>query len=147
MIFAAEACQQLVESLPLENPWGIEMTDNSVNAAETAIETALSDAFGTKKGTIFDKLRKAGRRLPRTVQTDVAYLEEVRKRTAHPRRRGQVDVQRVTQARDHSLKALSKVDVARDKARARINWLGVLVINLMMFGVAYFALLKWLGAI
>jgi len=123
------------------------MSMNSVDAAETAIESALVDAFGTKKGSLFSKLRKAGRRLPRAVENDVAYLEDVRKRTAHPRRRGQVDVKRVQAVLDNSLKALGKVDVARDKARERINWLGVLVINLMMFGVVYFALLKWLGAL
>ena len=123
------------------------MTVNSVDAAETAIESALVVAFGAKKGTLFDKLHKAGRRLPHSVESDVAYLEGVRKRTAHPRRRGLVDIKQVNAARDSSLKALGKVDVARDKARARINWLGVLVINLMMFGVVYFALLKWLGAI
>ena len=123
------------------------MSIKSIDAAETAIEGALTDTFGTKKGTILDKLRKAGKRLPRGIEEDVAYLQDVRKRTAHPRRRGQVDVNRVDAARENSLKALGKVDVARDKARERINWLGVLVINLMMFGVVYYALLKWLGAI
>jgi signal recognition particle subunit SEC65 len=123
------------------------MTTNSIDVAEAAIESALVDAFGTKKGTILDKMRKAGRRLPREVAADVASLEEMRKRTAHPRRRGQIDVKRVQAARDNSIKALKKIDVARDKARARINWLGVLVINLTMFGVAYYALIKWLGLI
>lgn len=124
---------------------GYIMTMNSIDGAEAAIENALVDAFGTKKGSILDKMRKAGRRLPREVISDVAYLEKTRKRTAHPRRRGQVDIKKVQAVRENSVKALGKVDVAGDKARARINWLGVLVINLMMFGVAYYALIKWLG--
>ncbi len=123
------------------------MTMNSIDGAEAAIENALVDAFGTKKGSILEKMRKAGHRLPREVAADVADLEQMRKRTAHPRRRGQIDAKRVQAARDNSVRALAKIDVARDKARARINWLGVLVINLMMFGVAYYALIKWLGLI
>jgi len=120
---------------------------NSIDAAEAAIEGALVAAFGTKKGSLLDKMRKAGRRLPQGVAEDVATLEEMRKRIAHPRRRGQVDAKRVNIVRDHSLKALAKVNVARDKASTRINWLGGLVINLIMFGVAYYALIKWLGLI
>lgn len=123
------------------------MSMASVDAAETAIEGALVEAFGVSKGSLLDKLRKAGKRLPPVVRENVTYLEDVRKRTAHPRRRGHVDVKRVQAVRDNSVKALGNVDVARDKARERINWLGVLVINLMMFGVVYFALLKWLGAL
>jgi hypothetical protein len=126
---------------------GYIMTTNSIDAAEAAIDGALSDAFGKRKGTLLDKMNKAGRRLPREVADDVAQLEELRRRTAHPRRRGQIDAKQVNAIRDHSIKALGKVDVERDKARARINWLGVLVINLMMFGVAYYALIKWLGLI
>ncbi|MCP5073427.1 MAG: hypothetical protein GY947_09055 [Rhodobacteraceae bacterium] len=123
------------------------MCNQSVEAAECDIDGALGAAFGIRKGTIFDKLRQAGKRLPRGVADDVAYLEAVRKRTAHPRRRGLMDAKRVAEVRDHSLKTLGKVDVARDKARERINWLGVLVINLMLFGVVYYALLRWLGAV
>lgn len=123
------------------------MTMEAIDAAESAIESALVDAFGNKRGSLFDKMRKAGRRLPRRVAQDVAYLEDVRKRTAHPRRRGQIDMARVNAVRDQSVKALSKIDIARDKARARINWLGVLVFNLMLFGVVYTALIKWLGLV
>ncbi len=123
------------------------MSNKSVDAAESEIDGALRVTFGIKKGTIFDKLRRAGKRLPHGVVEDVAYLEAVRRRTAHPRRRGLVDLKRVAEVRDHSLKMLGKVDVARDKARERINWLGVLVINLMLFGVVYYALLRWLGAV
>ncbi|MCP5089280.1 MAG: hypothetical protein GY952_21080 [Rhodobacteraceae bacterium] len=123
------------------------MRNRFVESAECEIDGALGTAFGLRKGTVFEKLRRAGKRLPRGVAEDIDYLETVRKRTAHPRRRGLMDVRRVEQARDHSLKLLNKVDVARDKARERINWLGVLVINLMLFGVVYYALLKWLGAV
>lgn len=107
----------------------------------------VSDKFNTRKGSLAQKLRRAGRRLPRGVAEDVAFLEETQKRTAHPRRRGQVDLKRVDAILNNQRKAFGRVDVARDKSRERINWLGVLVMNLMMFGVVYFALLKWLGAI
>ena len=123
------------------------MSENVIDTAEAEIDAMVSDKFNLKSGSLFKKLRKAGRRLPRGVAQDVAYLEEARKRTAHPRRRGQVDRKRVDGILHKQRKALDKVDVARDKSRERINWLGVLVINLVMFGVVYYALLKWLGAI
>ena len=121
------------------------MSNTSVDAVEAEIESALGATFGTQNGTISDKLSRAGKRLPRGVADDVAYLEAVRKRTAHPRRRGLMDFKRIAAVRDHALKALGKVDVARDRARERLNWLGVLVINLVLFGVVCFGVLKWLG--
>lgn len=123
------------------------VSENVIDSAEAEIDALVSDKFNLKAGSLAKKLRRVRRRMPRGLATDVAYLEESRKRTAHPRRRGQVDKKRLESIVQKQRKALDRVDVARDKARERINWLGVLVINLMMFGVVYYALLKWLGAI
>ncbi len=123
------------------------MSNEVIETAKAEIDAMVSDKFKAKKGSLTQKLRRAGRRLPRGVAEDVAYLEETQKRIAHPRRRGQVDHKRVKSIVQNQRKAFDRVDIARDKTRERINWLGVLVINLMMFGVVYYALLKWLGAI
>ncbi|GGA07537.1 hypothetical protein [Neptunicoccus cionae] len=123
------------------------MSDNVIDAAEAEIDTLVSGTYRIHRGSLRNKLRRVGRRLPRSVAEDVAYLDEARRRTAHPRRRGQIDAKRVDAIVHNQRKALGRVDVARDKARERINWLGVLVMNLMLFGVVYYALLKWLGAI
>lgn len=123
------------------------MSNDVIETAKAEIDAMVSDKFNTRKGSLAQKLRRAGRRLPRGVTEDVAFLEETQKRTAHPRRRGQVDRKRVDAILNNQRKAFGRVNIARDKSRERINWLGVLVMNLMMFGVVYFALLKWLGAI
>lgn len=123
------------------------MSNTVIESAEAEIDALVSEKFSLKSGSLAKKLRRAGRRLPRGIEDDVAYLEEARKRTAHPRRRGQINRKRVDSILANQRKALDRIDVARDKSRERINWLGVLVLNLMMFGVAYYALLKWLGAI
>jgi hypothetical protein len=123
------------------------VSNDVIETAKAEIDAMVSDKFNTRKGSLAQKLRRAGRRLPRGVAEDVAFLEETQKRTAHPRRRGQVDRKRVDAILNNQRKAFGRVNVARDKSRERINWLGVLVMNLMMFGVVYFALLKWLGAI
>ena len=127
------------------------MSDDPISTAEAELDAMVSDTFGAKKGTLAQKLRKFARRMPRGVARGVAqemdYLEQTRKRIAHPRRRGQVDTKRIAAMTEANRKSLGKIDVARDKARERINWLGVLVINLMLFAVVYFALLRWLGAI
>lgn len=123
------------------------MSDNVIDAAEAEIDSLVSGTYRVHRGSLRNKLRRVGRRLPRSVAEDVAYLDEARRRTAHPRRRGQIDAKRVDAIVHNQRKALGRVDVARDKARERINWLGVLVMNLMLFGVVYYALLKWLGAI
>lgn len=123
------------------------MSNEVIETAKAEIDAMVSDKFNTKKGSLAQKLRRAGRRLPRGVAADVAYLEETQKRIAHPRRRGQVDRKRINTIVQNQRKAFDRVDVARDKSRERINWLGVLVMNLVMFGVVYYALLKWLGAV
>jgi hypothetical protein len=123
------------------------VSNEVIETAKAEIDAMVSDKFNTKKGSLAQKLRRAGRRLPRGVAADVAYLEETQKRIAHPRRRGQVDRKRINTIVQNQRKAFDRVDVARDKSRERINWLGVLVMNLVMFGVVYYALLKWLGAV
>ncbi|WP_069300736.1 hypothetical protein [Neptunicoccus sediminis] len=123
------------------------MSVNVIETAEAEIESLVTDTYRIHRGTLRDKLRRVGRRLPRSVVEDVAYLEDARRRTAHPRRRGLVDAKRVDTIVSNQRRTLGRVDVARDKSRERINWLGMLVLNLMLFGVVYYALLKWLGAI
>lgn len=127
------------------------MTRNRIDAAEADIDALVTDKLGGKTGGILRKLHKGAAYLPRgagkAVSEDLTYLETARKRTAHPRRRGQLDRKRVEQMVRKHEQRFSKVDVARDKARDRLNWLGILVINLMIFGVVYYALLTWLGAI
>lgn len=123
------------------------MSNEVIETAKAEIDAMVSEKFNAKKGSLAHKLRRAGRRLPKGVAEDVAYLEATEKRIAHPRRRGQVDRKRIDGIVQNHRKAFDRVDVARDKSRERINWLGVLVINLMMFGVVYYALLKWLGAV
>lgn len=123
------------------------MSNEVIDAAKAEIDTLVSEKFNSKNGTLAQKLRRAGRRLPRGIAQDVAYLEQTQKRIAHPRRRGQLDVKRIENIVQNQKKSLGRIDVAKDKSRERINWLGVLVLNLMMFGLVYYALLKWLGAL
>jgi len=123
------------------------MSMKPVDSAEAAIESALSEAFGNRHGTVVEKLDRAGKKLPGGVRDNVGYLQEVRKRIGHPRRRGQLDRKQIESVKSDSLKALGKVDISRDKARRRLNWLGGLVLNLMLFAVVYYFLLGWLGAI
>ena len=127
------------------------MTRDSIDQAEARIDAIVTEKFRVKSGDIARKLRKAAPNMPRgskkAVAEDLAYLDAARKRTAHPRRRGQLDTARVERMISAHEQRFSKVDVGRDKARARLNWLGVLVINLMIFAGVYYALLKWLGAI
>lgn len=127
------------------------MTQNPIKSAEAEIDTMVSDTFGERKGALAEKLRRAARRMPRgtkkAMEEDLAYLDAAKKRTAHPRRRGLIDRARVDRMAKAHQKRLDKVDVARDKFRQRLNWLGGLVFNLMLFGVVYYGLLKWLGAI
>lgn len=127
------------------------MTRTTIKSAEAGIDALVTDKFGVRSGGLRDKLRRVSRKLPRGAKSglaeDLDYLEKARKRTAHPRRRGQVDQQKLARMVSDQERRLEKVDPAADRSRAVVNWLGVLVINLMIFAVVYYALLKWLGAV
>ncbi|MEM7438186.1 MAG: hypothetical protein AAF393_01210 [Pseudomonadota bacterium] len=127
------------------------MKRDSIGQAESRLDSILSEKFQAKSGGIERKLNKAASYMPRgskkAVEADLAYLEAAKKRTAHPRRRGQIDTARVEKMINAHEQRFAKVDVARDRARNRLNWWGVLAINLMIFAGVYYALLKWLGAI
>jgi hypothetical protein len=107
----------------------------------------VSEKFDQTSGDLKQKLRRLGHRAPQGLVEDLAFLEAARQRTAHPRRRGQVDRKRIDAIVKNQRKSFEKIEASRDKTGERINWLGVLVLNLMMFGIVYYALLKWLGAI
>ena len=107
----------------------------------------ISDKFNLNKGSLGQKNRCLGRRLPSCVLEDITYLEKTLKRIAHPRRQGQLDRGRIDGMIRARRKALHRVGIAIDSSSKWLNWLGVLVMKLMVFGVLYFALLKWLDAI
>ena len=107
----------------------------------------LSDKFNFNKGSLGQKIRRLRRRLPSCVAEDVNYLKKTLKRIAHPRRQGQIDHGRIDGMVCAHRKALRRVCIINDSSSKWLSWLGVLVMKLMVFGVLYFALLKWLGAI
>ncbi|MEM6619475.1 MAG: hypothetical protein AAF631_09250 [Pseudomonadota bacterium] len=124
---------------------------DKIDAAQAGIDAVVTETYGVTRGGLRAKLARATRRMPRgsakAAAEDLDYLDAARKRTAHPKRRGQVDRERVERMAAEHGKRHAKVDLARDRARDRINWLGVLVINLMLFAVIYWALLRWIGLI
>lgn len=127
------------------------MKRETIDGAEAGIDSLMTEKFGVRSGGLRDKLRRVSRKLPRGAKSvlaeDLDYLEKARKRTSHPRRRGQIDQKRLAHMVASHEKRLEKVNPSEDRTRAMINWLGILVINLMIFAVVYYALLKWLGAI
>lgn len=121
------------------------MPNSQITAARARLATSLGRTFGLRKGTLDENLRRAGRHVPREVREHIRELDRVEMRTAHPRRRGQVNSAALNAAERRAQRALAKIDLAKDRARARINWLGTLVINLLIFAVGYSALIYALG--
>lgn len=127
------------------------MARDEIEAVRAGLDKLLADKLRLRRGTLREKLRRARRMLPRdavrALEEDLAYLDAAERRTAHPKRHWQVDTRRLREMLARHEKQLGKLDLSRERARARLNWLGGLVLNLMLFAVVYLALLRWLGAI
>lgn len=118
------------------------MNIDLIENTKIKIDTMISDKFNLSKGFLGQKIHRLGRRLPLCVAEDVAYLEKTLKRIAHSCRQGQLDSRRIDSRIRAHCKALNRVCITNDSLSKWLNWLGVLMMNLMVFDVLYFALLK-----
>ncbi len=95
------------------------MVQLSIASVQTDISKRISKKFGVKDNNLPRLLAKLGKKLPRGLEGELAYLFDAETRTKHPKRRGQVDQNRLKTIRRSCLARLEGVDLDRDRTRAR----------------------------
>lgn len=120
------------------------MHDRTLSTVTAEVEMLLEERLAAKGRTLKDKIRSAGRRLPRAVRRHLTVLAEAQSRYANPKMAGAYDARAVTEAYQHSVDWLEKIDLDERRRWKRSAWLAGTLVNLVLvailFGLAVSAL-------
>jgi hypothetical protein len=123
------------------------MVQLSIASVQTDISKHISKKFGVKNSNLPRLLAKLHKKLPRGLETELAYLFDAEARTKHPKRRGQVDQNRLKTIHRSCLAKLDGVDLDRDRTRARALFMAEFAARMLMFFVGFVGLLYWFDLI
>ena len=119
------------------------MAQLSIASVQTDIRKHISKKFGVKDNNLPRLVAKLGKKLPRGLENELAYLFDAEVRTKHPKRRGQVDQSRLKTIRRSCLARLDGVDLERDRTRARALFMAEFAARMLMFFIGFIGLLYW----
>ncbi|PWE30518.1 hypothetical protein DDZ14_15280 [Maritimibacter sp. 55A14] len=111
------------------------------------VEDQLSRQLGVSGGSLKAKLRRAGRRLPRSVRKAGVYLVETEARIAHPKHEHEIDDAGVAAAYETISTYLKGIDPKAERWGRFMGWLRNLAINLLIAAAALVAIAWWRGLI
>jgi len=117
----------------------------SVRSVQLEIAKLVAKKYGLKSDDLQKLVSRLDGRLPRGFKADVAYLFNAQERIKHPKRRGQVDLDKLRSVRSIALAKLDGVDLAREKSRKRALWLAEFAARMLLFFASLVAVLYWLG--
>ena len=119
------------------------MVQLSIASVQADISKRIRKKFGVKDSNLPRLLAKLHKKLPRGLESELAYLFDAETRIKHPKRRGQVDQNRLKTIRRSCLALLDRVDLERDHTRARALFLAEFAARMLMFFIGFVGLLYW----
>ncbi|MFK5996613.1 MAG: hypothetical protein QM492_00730 [Rhodobacterales bacterium] len=117
----------------------------SVRSVQLEIGKLVAKKYGLKGRDLQKLVSQLRGRLPRGFKADVAYLFAAQERIKHPKRRGQVDLDKLRSVRRVAMAKLEGVDLEPDKSRKRALWLAEFAARMLLFFASLVAVLYWLG--
>lgn len=121
------------------------MYKTSLGSVTAEIEDLLVEKFSAKGGDLNQKLKSAGRRLPRKIREQAAYLAEAEARCSNPKHAHLYDPAKVVEARKQCVEHLEKVDRSAIRSRRRGGWRTGLVVNLSLLLVLFILAVAYLA--
>ncbi|MFT6696717.1 MAG: hypothetical protein ACJAXU_002224 [Paracoccaceae bacterium] len=121
------------------------MYKTSLGSVTAEIEDLLVEKMAAKGRNLNQKLKSAGRRLPRKIRAQVAYLVEAEARCDNAKRAHQYDPIRVMEARKQCVSHLEKIDKNAARDRRRRGWFTGLVVNLFVLLILFIVVASFVG--
>jgi len=118
--------------------------DTSLSSVIDEVETLMAERLSARGRDLEQKLKHAGRRLPRKIRVQAQYLVEAQKRYKNPKRAAQYDPARVLAAHKACVNHLSKLDTKAMRARGRLAWFTGLLVNLFLIALLVAAAVYYL---
>lgn len=111
----------------------------------------LAELIGTRLRvggvTLEQKLRRAGRLLPRWARKDAALFVQAGQLAAHPRLARQIDVAALDKAEGRLKRYLEQIDPDERRKTALLHLAGGIVLKVLIVGGVFLAVLRWQGLV
>ena len=117
----------------------------TVQQMATRVEALLEERLRLKGGTLADKLRRAGRRLPRRVRDAGAALATAVTMMQSPKLMHQVNDETVALAYDICVRHLTTINPAAARQGLILNMAASIAFSLLVVAVLLVAVLYWRG--
>ena len=121
------------------------MTQDEFATRSEEICTLLADKLSLTRGSLQQRLRSAGRRLPARIREQAQILAEAESLAGHPKLARRVDPDQLNRAFAEVRTHLTTIDAADRRRGAVLGILGGLAFNLLLFAALALAVLHWQG--
>ncbi|WP_323763506.1 hypothetical protein [Marinovum sp.] len=110
---------------------------------------ALAELIGTRLrvggATLEQRLKRAGRLLPRWARRDAARFVEAGRLAAHPKLARQIDETALDKAEARLRRYLTSIDPDERRTTARLHLAGGIVLKVLIIAAVFLAVLRWQG--
>lgn len=110
-----------------------------------ALCALLAEKLSLRRGSLADRLRRAGRRLPARIRAQAQIVAEAEALSLHPKLARRIDRHGVSRAfaevRDH----LNGIDAGYLRRGALLGMLAGLAFNMLLFTALVLVVLRWRG--
>lgn len=110
------------------------MRNDALLAKLDEIDALMAERLRVRGRTLADKVRKAGRLLPRAVSREAAYLAETQQFAQAPKLARRIDETRVETAYRIVAEHLKTVDPFERRKDRILGILGIVAFNILLFG-------------
>lgn len=121
--------------------------EQDISRQVSALEQHLQDKLGLRRGSLARRLSKAGRRLPRRIHTAGKTITDAQLLLGHPKLARQIDAERLSTAFTTLNSHLETINPADRRKGLLLDFLGAIVLNLMVLSALIVGFLLWRGVI
>jgi hypothetical protein len=123
------------------------VTQDEISARSEEICTLFADKLSLSRGTLDQRLRRAGRRLPARIREQARIITEAEALATNPKLARRVDPDKLDRAFAEVRRHLQDINPADRRRGAVLGVLGGLAFNLLLFAVLALAGVRWQGLI
>ena len=123
------------------------MNTDDISAKSEELCALLADKLSLRRGTLDQRLRRAGRRLPARIRQQGMLIAEAEAMAAHPRLARRIDHAALERAHAEVRAHLRGIDPADRRRGVILGMLGGLAFNILLFAALVLAFLRWQGMV
>lgn len=120
------------------------MYKSSLGSVTAEVEALLAEKLSARGRNLEEKLKSAGRAVPKAVREQAIYLIEAESRYRNPKRAHQYDPQRVEEAHRICIDFLQKIDRSQIRARRSLTIFTTILVNLFLAAILFWVIAAYI---